>query len=93
MKKEFELKYFEPTWEESTIVLVDETVVAEAEQYIAGCEQCNDKAEIAFDYLLDELTGCDPTVTEYLVARTPKCPRCAHRITEKTLVVTQHSIK
>lgn len=82
-----DLKYFEPSWEETAIVLVDEMFVCDAERYVSGCEHCDQNAEIAFDYLLDELTGCDPTVTEYLISRTAKCPRCNCDITEKTLIV------
>jgi hypothetical protein len=43
-------------------------------------------AEIPFDYILDELTGSDPTVTDYILEAPAKCPNCGRQIREKTLV-------
>jgi len=34
---------------------------------IAGCEACSEDAEIPFDNILDRLTGCDPSVTDYVL--------------------------
>jgi len=31
---------------------------------IASCEACSEDAELPFDYILDRLTGSDPTVTD-----------------------------
>ena len=72
--------------EEIDIVLVDEAVVLEAEQWLSACERCVDNAAIAVDYLLDALTGCNPAVTEYLMCRAARCPSCFAELNEKTLV-------
>ena len=82
-------KCFEPLWEETDVVLVDEPELLEAQSYLAGCENCVLDAEITFDYLLDDITGCDPTSTEYLLFRPAKCPGCHQDVFEKTLVVTR----
>jgi hypothetical protein len=74
------------TIEETDIVLIDETTVSETEHWISSCEQCADQTPIAFDYLLDALTGCDPQITEYVMCRPARCPFCDSEITEKTLV-------
>jgi hypothetical protein len=78
---------FEPTLEGADVVLIDEPVLREAQGFVAGCGQCVPSAEMTFDYILDEVTGCDPTSTEYVLCHPAKCPRCKHEITEKTLVV------
>jgi hypothetical protein len=78
---------FDPTLEDADVVLVDERVLREAQGFVAGCGQCIPSAEMTFDYILDEVTGCDPTSTEYVLCHPAKCPRCAREITEKTLVV------
>jgi hypothetical protein len=75
--------------EETNIVLVDETLLAEAEGWIESCEQCSESsesAEYSFDQILDSVTGCDPAQTDYLMYRVARCPRCYSDITEKTLV-------
>jgi hypothetical protein len=36
--------------------------------------------------LLDQVTGSDPAVTDYILESPAKCPRCFHEIMEKTLV-------
>ena len=72
--------------EELDIVLVDEDILAEVELYVSACEHCAENASIALDYVLDAMTGCDPTVTTYLMRRPARCRTCSGRITEKTLV-------
>jgi hypothetical protein len=39
-----------------------------------------------FDWVLDQVTGSDPTVTDYVLAESGTCPRCRGPVTEKTLV-------
>jgi hypothetical protein len=78
---------FEPTLEATEVILIDEPVLREAQGFVAGCGHCIPSAEMTFDYILDEVTGCDPTSTEYVLCHPAKCPRCAQEITEKTLVV------
>lgn len=68
------------------IAFVEEPFVWDAEEFISGCEQCDEAAAIPFDYLLDALTGCNPALTEYLMEQFAQCPRCLGAITEKTLV-------
>ena len=80
------IKYYEPDWEETNVVLVDDMMVAEAEAFISGCEHCVANTETTFDYILDAVTEYDPTVTEYVLCEPAKCPRCGHEVTEKTFV-------
>ena len=75
--------------EEMNVVLVDDDAVQEAESLISGCERCDKGAEISLDYVLDELTGSDPTRTEYLMLRPARCPRCLAEVTEKTLIIPE----
>ncbi len=69
------------------VQLIDESLLVEVEECVAACERCDDNAEITFDYLLDAATGCDSTVTEHLMCRMAKCPRCRCEIRENTRVV------
>jgi hypothetical protein len=73
--------------ENLNVALVPEQEVGQFQMFIQGCEMCSPEASLPFDYLLDELLGCDPTSTEYLMYRTAVCPSCKNAITEKTLVV------
>jgi hypothetical protein len=43
-------------------------------------------AEIPFDWLLDRITGCDSTVTDYIIELPAKCPNCRRKVFEKTLI-------
>ena len=78
---------FEPCLEETDVVLVDEPALTAAQGFLTGCGHCVPTAEMTFDYILDEVTGCDPTATEYVLCHPARCPQCAEVITEKTLVV------
>jgi len=81
------LNWYAPQLELSHIVLVDECTVAKTEALISGCERCNEAAEISFDYLLDAVSGCDPSNTEYLMCRPARCPSCHGAVCEKTLII------
>ena len=72
--------------EEINIVLVDEFTLREALHWVSGCGACSGYATISFDYILDGLTGCEPSTTEYVLCRPGRCPECATVITEKTAV-------
>jgi hypothetical protein len=72
--------------EDLQVTLVPEREVRESQRFISGCEACSPNATLPFDYLLDELLGCEPSSTEYLMYRTAVCPHCNQAITEKTLV-------
>jgi hypothetical protein len=70
-----------PLWRKTTPVEVDLAILRLAEQRIDSCEACSpDDAEVPFEYLLDELTGCDPEVTDYVLPEPARCPRCATAI-------------
>jgi hypothetical protein len=43
-------------------------------------------AEFPFDTVLDEITGSDPSITDYVFVHPAKCPRCFRQIMEKSLV-------
>jgi hypothetical protein len=81
------LKEYVPCWEETKLVLVDETKLMQAQSAITGCGQCVPEPEMTFDYILDAVTGCDPTITEYMLCHPAICPRCKGEVTEKTLVI------
>jgi hypothetical protein len=72
--------------EETNIVLIDESSLHEALQWVSGCRTCCEYAPISFDYILDAMTGGDPHLTEYVLCRPATCPHCAGIITEKTPV-------
>ena len=65
--------------EEIDIALVDETLLAQAEEWLSACERCADNAVVALDYVLDALTGADPSRTEYVMCRPAQCPFCLAR--------------
>ena len=80
--------YFDAPLEQTDIVMIDEEILSEAEHFVEGCECCcSESAEYAFDQILDSLTGCDPTKTDYIMTRPAKCPRCHNEVTEKSLVL------
>lgn len=72
--------------EELNIVLVEEDVLELAAEWVTGCEYCAEDALLPFDYLLDVITNCNPSVTEYLLRRPVLCPFCSSWITEKTRI-------
>jgi hypothetical protein len=78
--------FFDPAWEDTNIVLVDESLLRKAEMLIESCEHCNEQADFPFDVILDRLTGSDPSITDYMMERPARCPRCLQKVTEKTSV-------
>jgi hypothetical protein len=79
--------YFDPPLDEMTIHFVGENLRAAAQSRISGCDQCCDCPEITFDCILDEVTGCDPKSTEYILCRRARCPRCHRDVTERTIIL------
>ena len=71
------------------IALTDGAEVVEALGYVSACQACAENATIAFEYLLDAVTACDPTSTEYVMCRPVCCPSCGGEIREQTLVLPQ----
>jgi len=78
--------YFEPPIEKLDIVLVDSNAVALASLHVVGCEGCSEDANTLFEWLFDEATGRDPSITDYLLEAPASCPRCHRMVTERTLV-------
>ena len=75
------------TPEEQSIVLVTAAVLQQAQNMIAFCEHCNSEdSEFTFDSFLDQITGCDPMRTEYILEEPARCPYCRSAVFEKTLV-------
>jgi hypothetical protein len=75
------------------IVLVDTGILRRARKHISGCERCSPCAEIPFESLLDQVTGYDPSVTQYiLVDGSATCPRCLRQLRETTLVEIQPQV-
>ena len=78
--------FFDPSPEQQNIVLIDVAILRQAEQLVASCEYCNPNgAEIPFDWILDRVSGSDPSVTDYILECPAKCSNCRREILEKTL--------
>ena len=79
--------FFDPTPEQQVVVLVESATLRQAERLIESCEHCNEEdAQIPFDNILDRVTVSEPSVTDYILEKPAKCPRCRHDLLEKTLV-------
>jgi len=81
-----ERDFVDPPLEKTQVQLVDDRIVGKLEALVDGCENCDQGAEYPFDWIIDTLMGTDPGVTDYLMERPAKCPRCRSALTEKTLV-------
>ena len=81
-----EYAYFDVPDEDQDVIFIDESTLLDAESFISACEYCSDAAEIPFDQLLDSMTGCDPSTTEYVICHAAKCGACRHDVMEKTLI-------
>ncbi len=80
-------EFFDPAPEQQIVVLVDAATLRKAERLIESCENCNPEgADIRFDWLLDRVTGSDPSVTDYVLEQPARCPNCKRDILEKTLI-------
>ena len=82
MKRDF----FDPSLPNLQIVLVGERTLQIVRSRLLGCGSCDDDAQIPLDGFLDQITGSDPTITDYIIERPLTCPYCGAAITEKTLV-------
>jgi hypothetical protein len=79
--------FFDPPWEETNVILIDESVLRQAERRLYACEACNPEETLfLFDHLLDLITGHDPRFTDYVLVTAAHCPRCGGEILEKTEV-------
>ncbi len=79
-------EFYDPTPEQQKIVLIDAATLQKAQRMISSCEACSEDAEIPFDNILDRVTGCDPSVTDYVLEKPARCLQCGTEITEKTLI-------
>ena len=75
------------------LVTVDPAAIREAQNQIAGCENCRpDEAEIPFDWILDDLMN-KRGMFDFVLAGMARCPNCGGGISEKTLVESQGGIE
>jgi hypothetical protein len=73
--------------------LVDDEILKQAEPRIRSCENCApDLAWLPFEYLLDQVTGNVPEVTEYFLIVHASCPRCAAELQECTLIAVNDGL-
>jgi hypothetical protein len=63
--------------------LIDSATLQKAQRMIAACEGCSETAQTPFDYILDELTGSDPSLTDYVLEVPARCLKCGAGITER----------
>jgi hypothetical protein len=69
------------------LLVVSTGTIQQAKKRIYSCKQCCPAdAEIRFDWILDEITGSDSTITDYVMESPAICPLCCRDIFEKTLV-------
>jgi hypothetical protein len=68
------------------VLALSTTTIRRAQDAISSCESCNNDAELPFDWVLDEVTGRDGSVTDYFLPEPARCPRCGCSVMEKTLV-------
>ena len=80
------MHFFDPLPEQQNIVLIDPAILRKAEKLITSCDRCNPDAEIPFDWVLNRVTGSEPSATDYILECPGKCPNCQREILEKTLV-------
>ena len=82
--------FVDPTAKQQVIVLVDGATVRTTEHLIESCESCNEEgAQIPFDWILDRVTGCKGSVTDYILETPAKCPNCRReRDSRKDLALT-----
>lgn len=73
--------------DDTNVVLVNESLLAEAAAWISGCQCCTKGAEMTFDYILDAIMDSEDPNTEYVMCRPVHCPRCQGEVTEKTCIV------
>jgi len=76
----------DPTPENQDVVLIDDATVQMALQMLTGCEACLEYPEDIFASVLDILTGCDPSITEYVLESPTHCSQCGAEIDETSLV-------
>ena len=68
------------------VLALSTATIRRAQNAISSCESCNSEAELPFDWVIDEVTGCDGSTTDYFLTEPARCPRCGRSVIEKTLV-------
>jgi hypothetical protein len=59
--------FFDPP-KKTNVVLIDDDMIQRAERQIKSCEGCMPaQAQMPFDWWLDRITACDPSVTDYVL--------------------------
>jgi hypothetical protein len=53
--------------EQAEFVLADRATAETALRPIAGCEGYSEDADVPFDWIIDRVTGRDPSVTDYIL--------------------------
>ena len=62
--------FFDPTSEQQNVILVDAATLRDSDKLIESCEHRHpDDADIPFDWILDRVTGLDPSVTDHWKSR------------------------
>ena len=77
------IKYASMSFE---VLALSAATIRRAQNAISSCESCNSEAELPFDWVIDEVTGCDGANTDYFLTEPARCPRCGRTVIEKTLV-------
>lgn len=74
-----------PAPEQHDLIVISTRTIRQAERRILACEHCSPvDAEIPFHRILDQVTGSDSTITEYIMENPAICPRCCRDIFEET---------
>jgi len=82
-------EFFDPPLDQAEFVLIDPSTAERAALDVAGREGCSEQADIPFDWILDRITGRDPSITDYVMKTSARCPYCRREIAEKTLILLQ----
>jgi hypothetical protein len=69
-----------------SLIAISDATAREVQVHILGCESCTEEARIPLCGLLDRVTGRTGSSTDYVLSEPLRCPWCAARITEETLI-------
>jgi len=60
-------EFFVPAREQQNVVLIDSATLQQVQSMISGCEACSEDPGLLFEYILDQMTASDPSVTDYVL--------------------------
>ena len=83
--------FFDPSPDETVIVLVDAATVRKAETFIERCEHFEPFAPFPIKAILDWVTTNLPSVTDYVLEVPARCPACGAELLEDALVIPADS--